>query len=74
MKTDTHACTGTLAAINLVFDMNLTVAEQHLLQAKHESEKPATLEIILLFIYSYSKGFRGKKEQQKKRNMRKSGG
>lgn len=32
-----------LAAINLIFDMVHTVAEQHLLQAKWETEKPATL-------------------------------
>lgn len=72
MKTDTHACTEDLA-INLIFDMSHIVAKQHLLQAKYDTEKPATPKIILLFIYSHPKSFAGKGSKRKK-NMTKSEG
>lgn len=51
MKTDTHACMhrepGCLKS-QKVCDMSYTAAKQHLLQAKYETENPATLHIIFL--------------------------
>lgn len=52
MQTDTHACTESLVAKNLIFDMLLPVAKQHLLQEKYETEKSATLKIIFSSYYS----------------------
>ena len=53
LTTDTHACTETLAAINL--SLSHTVAKQHLPQAKYVTEKSAIFKVILPFIYSHSK-------------------